>query len=172
MSYKLLSVSVPGIKDLILHARDTMPIKNLLDTTVDALVASGQVVQLTPATGALLSGDSTLNIWCAAQMQDNPATEQVEFFACMIAGKAGQPWVKANGMPVGTFMWHPFPVDVVANQGIAAIRKGLLLFLAGEPQEATPPIIEDHNDTIQSHLSIITRANAAWQLEQGETGAF
>lgn len=171
MSYRLLTATVPGIADLLTHTRNTVPIRTLTDATIAALVANGQVVELTPPAGALKSGDTKLDIWCACEMQDNPSTHQTEFFACIIAGQAGQPWVKANGIPVGTYLWHAFPTDVVASAGLGAIRKGLLLFLAGEPQEHDPPIIEDAGDNIQSHLSIITRANAAWQLEQAQTGA-
>ena len=138
--------------------------KAITSDSIAYLTAHGQVVQLTP-TPALNSGTTTFPVWCSCVPQDDPGTPGLQLFSLVIAGRKGKPWLKPNGEPVCSYFWHSVPDTVVASTPLQDIRKGLILFLLGEPQVANPPIIEDALDTTQTSLSIVTKANAALQME-------
>jgi len=134
------------------------------------LTGNGQVAQLTPAS-PLIDGTATFPVWGSCVPQDDPGVPGLQMFSLVIAGRNGAPWLKPNGEAVATMFWHTVPDVIVASTPIQAIRNGLLLFLIGEAQVHNPPIIEDSFDTIQTHLSIVTKANAALQIESSVTPA-
>jgi hypothetical protein len=129
--------------------------------TVNALVADGQVAMLTPTT-PLIDGTATFPVWGACAGMQKPGTHEVQMLGMVIAGKNGAPWIKANGDPVATYFWHTVSVQEAAKYTQQQIRNDMLLFLLQEPQPNQ--IVKDQLDNIQTHLSIITRANVELQL--------
>jgi hypothetical protein len=119
--------------------------ENATSACQDALLASGVTVALE---------DGTL-VWAACVSQDNPDTPFVELLTVALAGDAnGSVRLRDNGMPVHRVFWHSVDPVVIADRGMDAIRRDLLLLALGEEPDDTFAMPNAAERSIRTVISV------------------
>lgn len=120
MSYRKLTTPMPHVHKALASALQSAGVSY---TLADALLAAGTTVSL----------DDGTYVWLSCIANDDPATPFVEMLTVAIAGEPDmsgpRPW--HNSYLYRAFQ-HAVPPAVVADIGLNAIRRELLLVALGE----------------------------------------